>query len=268
MPMTPGIMWMGSIGKMQWRGQELDPAGLFGLLKGMGLQTVDIFAANAEKWGLDTLKDALSASGLSCACYYIACDLVKDDPEGVAAADEAFVRGIENAQALGASICFTHGSQHGNQGDGAFTRYIERLGEKLRLFEGTGITLVIENAGKLMHTARDMKRVMDALADDGLRLCPDTGNFTYWGQNEVEAIEMLLPWSVHYHMKDFAEVREENGVPRGREGVFGEGLTPIDEIMDLIKGFGYEGVLAWEPGPQDEDGVEQSVRNLLAMMCD
>lgn len=267
MAMTPGIMWMGSIGKLQWRGQQMTPAEFFPLLSGMGVETIDIFARSAEEWGVDTLQDALDKAGMKCACYYIACDLVKDDPEGKAAADEAFVKGIENAQALGAPICFTHGTQHGNEGEDAFARYIERLGEKLKLFEGTGMTLVIENAGKLLHKAADMKRIMDVLAEDGLRLCPDTGNFTLWRQDEVEAVEMLLPWSVHYHMKDYGELWEEDGALRGKEAILGEGLTPIDTIMGMIKAAGYQGVLAWEPGPQDEDGVEQSIKNLLEKMC-
>lgn len=267
MAMTSGIMWMGSISKLQWRGQQMTPAEFFPLLAGMGVETIDIFARSVEEWGLDTIKEALDQAGMRCACYYIGCDLVREDAEGVAAADEAFVKGIEVAQALGAPICFTHGSQHGNEGEAAFARYIQRLGEKLKLFEGTGMTLVIENAGKLLHTAADMKRVMDALADDGLRLCPDTGNFTLWRQDEVEAIKLLLPWSVHYHMKDYGELWEEDGALRGREAIFGEGLTPIDEIMALIKASGYQGVLAWEPGPQDEDGVEKSIRNLLQKMC-
>jgi len=267
MAMTSGIMWYGAINQGDWRGEPNTPALLFPILKDMGLDTVDIFGRSLEQWSLDEIKSALDDSGLTCACYYISCDLVKSDPEGVAAADEAFVTGIENAQALGAPICFTCGTQHGNDGEDAFQRYIDRLGEKLPMFEGTGMTLVIENAGTLMHTAADMKRAAEALAgDNGLGLCPDTGNFTLWRQDEVEAVEMLLPWSAHYHMKDYGEVWDDDGALRGKEAIFGEGITPIDACLDLIKGSGYEGVLAWEPGPQDEDGVEKSVANMLAKM--
>ncbi len=267
MAMTSGIMWMGSIAGLEWRGEKMDPAGYFPLLKGMGVDTLDIFARSADDWGVDTLKSALDAADMTCACYYIGCDLVKSDPEGVAAADEAFVKGIENAQILGAPICFTAGTQHGNEGEEAFQRYIDRLREKLPMFKGTGMQLVIENAGKLMHTAADLKRTAEALEDDGLRLCPDTGNFTLWRQDEVEAVEMLMPWSIHYHMKDYGELWEKDGALGGREAIFGEGLTPVDECLDLIKAAGYDGVLAWEPGTQDDDGVVQSIKNMLEKMC-
>ena len=56
-------------------------------------------------------------------------------------------------------------------------------------------------------------------------------------------------------------------VGRGKEAaVFGEGVTPIDTIMDMLKAADYDGVLAWEPGPQDEAGVEKSVANMLEKM--
>ena len=169
MAMKPGIMWMGSINPPVWHGKELQPVELFKLLSGMGCEGIDIFARSAEQHGVDTLKAALDESGLACSCYYISADLVGEDPEKVEAADDAFPRGIEQAQALGAPVCFTHGSQHAHAGGDNLTRYIDRLGEKLALFEGTDMTLVIENAGTLVHSADHMMSLMDVLADEGLR---------------------------------------------------------------------------------------------------
>ena len=259
-------MWMGSINPPVWHGKELQPVELFKLLSGMGCEGIDIFARSAEQHGVDTLKAALDESGLACSCYYISADLVGEDPEKVEAADDAFPRGIEQAQALGAPVCFTHGSQHAHAGGDNLTRYIDRLGEKLALFEDTGMTLVIENAGTLMHSAAQMMQVLDALADEGLRVCPDTGNFTLWRQDEVEAVERLRPWSVHFHIKDYGDLWEEEGRLRGKEFVLGEGITPVETIIGMLKEADWEGALAWEPGPQDEAGVEQSVQRLLEYM--
>ena len=267
MAMTSGIMWYGQqIHPGEWHGKATEPAELLDMLKGMGLETVDIFARTVEQWDLDTIRSALDSSGLRCACYYISADLVSEEPEKVAAADAAFPSGIEQAQALGAPVCFTHGSQHAHEGDENFQRYVDRLGEKVALFEGTGMTLVIENAGTLLHKAPDMLRIMDALADDGLRLCPDTGNFTLWRQDEVEAVRMLLPYSAHFHIKDYGDLWEEDDSFRGREFVLGEGITPMDEIFALIKGSDFDGVVAWEPGPHDEAEIEQSVKKLLELI--
>ncbi len=266
MALTPGIMWMGKLYPPVWHDEELEPAELFGKLRGMGVEGIDIFARAADQYGADTLEAALNESGLGCSCYYISADLVSDDPGKSEAADEAFRRGIEVARQLSAPICFTHGSQHAHAGEENLQKYIDRLGEKLPLFADAGLTLVIENAGHLLHTADRMVRVCEALGDEGLRLCPDTGNFTLWGQDEIDAVRRCLPWSVHFHIKDYAERWEEAGNPRGRESVLGEGLTPVEEIIGMLKDEGWSGVLAWEPGPQDEEGVTDSVRELLRLI--
>lgn len=266
MALTSGIMWMGKIWPGEWHGKQLTPAQLFAKLREMGLETIDIFARAVDEHGVDTLKAALDDSGLRCACYYIPADLVTDDPEKVRLADEAFPRGIEVAQQLGAPIVFTHGSQHAHSGEENLQRYIDRLGEKLQLFEGTGLTLVIENAGSLLHEADKMVRVCEALGDMGLRLCPDTGNFTLWGQDEIEAVSKCLPWTAHFHIKDYAERWERDGTVGGTEAVLGQGITPVAEIIQILKDANWSGVLAWEPGPQDEAGVEASVSELLRLI--
>ncbi|MGD9497035.1 MAG: sugar phosphate isomerase/epimerase family protein [Armatimonadota bacterium] len=266
MALRPAIMWMGKLYPPVWHGEELTPAELFGNLRGMGVEGIDIFARAAEQYGSDTLAEALKESGLTCSCYYIAADLVADEPEKVQTADEAFARGIEVARQLGTGICFTHGSQHAHAGEDNYRRYLDRLRDKLQLFKGTGLTLVIENAGPLLHTADRMVQACQELGEDGLRLCPDTGNFTLWGQNEIDAVRRCLPWTVHFHIKDYAEHWMKEGRPGGREAVLGEGETPVEQIIDILKDAGWSGWLAWEPGPQDEEGVAASVRELLRLI--
>ncbi len=266
MAMTSGIMWMGKLWPGVWHDRQLEPAELFNMLKEMGIETIDIFARAADEYGADTLEAALKDSGLKCACYYISADLITEDPEKKRAADEAFPKGIEVARQLGAPLCFTHGSQHAHAGEENLQKYIDRLGEKLQLFKDTDITLVIENAGTLMHSADQMIRVCEALADEGLRLCPDTGNFTLWGQDEIDAVTRCLPWAAHFHIKDYAERWEKDGSVGGTEAVLGQGITPVAEIIDILKREQWSGVLAWEPGPQDEQGVQDSIAELLRLI--
>ncbi len=267
MAIRPAVMWMGKLYPPVWRGRELEPAEQFELLRSLGVEGIDILARGVDQYGIETLRSALDSSGLECSCYYIAADLVSDEPEKVRAADEAFPRGIENAQTLGATICFTHGSQHAHKGEESFQRYTDRLREKLQLFKGIEQTLVIENAGYLMHTGDDMVRICEALGNYGLRLCPDTGNFTLWGVDEMDAVRKCLPWTSHFHIKDYLERWEENGAPRGKEGILGQGVTPVAEIFALLKQQSWSGWAAWEPASQDEDGVTESIQNLLRLIA-
>jgi len=267
MQVRPAVMWMGKLYPPVWHDEELEPAALFANLKGMGLEGIDIFARAVDKYGLDTLTGALESSGLECSCYYISANLVSEDAEVAHTADDAFTRGIENAQALGTQICFTHGSQGAERTEDNFGRYMDRLGEKLQLFKDTDLTLVIENAGHLLHTGDDMVRAAEALGDEGLRLCPDTGNFTLWGVDVIDAVTKCLPWTVHFHIKDYAERWvKEDGSPTGKESVLGEGVTPVEEVFEILEDEGWSGWAAWEPGPQDEEGVTDSVRELLRLI--
>lgn len=266
MAIRPAVMWMGKLYPPVWRGEEQEPAEQFAMLKEMGIEGIDIFARAADQYGVDTLTSALDSSGLECSCYYIPADLVADEPEKVQLADEAFPKGIENAQQLGATVCFTHGSQHAHKGEENFQRYIDRLGEKVQLFKDIEQTLVIENAGFLMHTGDDMVRICEVLGDEGLRLCPDTGNFTLWGVDEMDAVTKCMPWTAHFHIKDYAERWEENGAPRGKEAILGQGVTPVAQIFEMLEAQSWSGWAAWEPGPQDEEGVEASVRELLRLI--
>ena len=267
MSLTSGIMWYGKqISPPTWEGEELTVAELFGKLKSMGIDTVDIFGRSIDEYGLETVVAALDETGMECACYYIGADLVADDPDTVAATDEAFTVGIERAQALGAPICFSCGSQHSHRGEEDFVRYMDRLGEKLQLFKDIEQTLVIENAGHLLHTGAHMVRAAETLGDDGLRLCPDTGNFTLWGEDALEAVTMCMPWTAHMHIKDYAERWEEDGNPRGKEAILGQGITPVAEVFELLHAEDWDGVVAWEPGPQDEQGVTESIRELMRLI--
>ncbi|MFW6437874.1 MAG: sugar phosphate isomerase/epimerase family protein [Armatimonadota bacterium] len=267
MALTSGIMWYGrQIASPTWEGEQLTVAELFGMLKEMGIDTVDIFGRSIDEYGLDTVLDALDEAAMKCACYYIGADLVADDAEKVEAADEAFTIGIERAQALGAPVCFSCGSQHSHRGEEDFQRYLNRLGEKLQLFKDIEQTLVIENAGHLLHTGEHMVRAAETLADEGLRLCPDTGNFTLWGVDALEAVKMCMPWTAHMHIKDYAERWEEDGNPRGKEAILGQGITPVAEVFEVLHAENWDGVVAWEPGPQDEEGVTESIRELMRLI--
>jgi sugar phosphate isomerase/epimerase len=141
--------------------------------------------------------------------------------------------------------------------------YIERLGEMLGLFDGTGMTLVVENAGTLMHTVHDMLRLMDALGEAGLRLALDTGNFHLWGQDEVEATRLALPWTIHFHVKDYVDQHwVEPGVrPAATQVDLGTGNVRNLEALAVLKEANWEGVLAFEP--HGDDSIEPGVKKLL-----
>jgi len=203
--------------------------------------------------------------GLTCACYYVPADLCASGTEAEATAQAAFMSGIENATILGSPIVFTYGTQHTYAGEDMFQRYTERLGDMLALFEQTGLTLVVENAGSLMYSVEDMLRLMDALGGAGLRLCLDTGNFHLWEQDEVEATRLAQQWTIHFHVKDYVDqCWVSEGQPGATQVDLGSGAVRHAEVMEILRSGGYAGALAFEP--HNQASIEPGLRTLCSWL--
>jgi len=247
MPMKTGLMISGLPTEIGDR--TVDVHGYFELLSDWGAQTLDIFPGTLATLTAAELRAALDDHGLACACYYIGADLNATGAEAEETCRQGFVEGIENALTLGAPIVFTHGTQHTYAGEDMFQRYTQRLGEMLPLVNDAGLTLVVENAGTLMHTVDDMLRLMDSLGDDGLRLCLDTGNFFLWGQDEVDAMRRAMGWTIHLHVKDYTDQRwiEPKTRPDAAHAILGQGEVRHAAILEILRAAGFDGVLALEP---------------------
>ena len=245
--MRTGLMISAPI--TECRGRQLSFGASLELLRSWGTDTLDIFPGFLRDSTPQTVRGALDRAGLSCACYYIGTDLNNPEPQAMAEARDAFRRGLETAVVLGAPIVFTHGTQHSYAGEDMFRRYRDRLAEMLPLVAQAGLTLVVENAGTLMHRAEDMLRLIESLGDSGLRLCLDTGNFHLWEQDEVEAVDQALRWTVHLHVKDYVDRGwTAPGSPTATTVPLGQGDVRHEPIIALLREAGFEGVLALEPG--------------------
>ena len=266
MAIKPGVMWGGGLSPPVWYGETLDPTGMMNLLAEMGLSSIDIFQHHVAQWGIESLREGLADSGLDCSCFYIKGDLLATGEEREKV-DEDFARGIDAAKALGAPLIFTYGTQHTHEGADAREAYIGALRERNRQVLDSGMTLAIENAGMLARTPEHLLAIIEVLGDEGLRLCPDVGNFSIWGIDEVDAIRRLLPWTAHVHLKDLAAKWVGDPQGRGASAVLGHGVTPIEEITAVLQAKAWEGAAVWETGQQDEQGLKDGVDELLRLVC-
>lgn len=258
MAMKTGLMTTCPI--RQWQGTTLDLDGYLALVRSWGLQTLDLFPEFLAAAPARELRRALDRHELTCACYYVCADLCATGAQAEAAATAAFDAGIENALVLGSPIVFTYGTQHTYAGEDMFQRYAERLGVMLGRFPA-GLTLVVENAGTLMHRVQDMLRLMHALGDKGLRLCLDTGNFHLWQQDEVEATRLAQPWTIHFHVKDYVQQHWVGpGSPDATQVNLGAGAVRHAEVLEILHRTGFTGTLALEP--QCEAAIEPGLRTL------
>lgn len=257
MAMKTGLMTTGPI--TAWQGTTLDLDGYLAHVKRWGADTLDIFPTFLNVAPAKELRRALDRHGLSCACYYVPADLCATGAQAEAVAAEAFRAGIENAAILGSPIVFTYGTQHTYAGEDMFQRYAARLGGLLPQFRKAGLTLVVENAGTLMHKVADMLRLMDMLGRDGLRLCLDTGNFHLWEQDEVEATRLARQWTVHFHVKDYVDQHWDGpGQPAATQVDLGSGAVRHAPVLEILRTTGFSGTLALEP--QSEAAIEPGLK--------
>jgi sugar phosphate isomerase/epimerase len=220
----------------EFQGRSLDLPSHLALMKSWGVQTLDIFPGFLGGQPAAQVRKCLDDAGVPCACYYIGVDLNAPEAATVAAVDDLFRQGIDDACALGAPIVFTHGTQHSHSGDDMRRRYADRLSEKLPAVRAANLTLVVENAGTLMHTPGQCRWLMEELGPEGLRFCSDTGNFFLWGEDEVESIRELLPWTIHCHVKDYIDqIWHEPGVrPDATNVTVGTGAVRNAECIALL----------------------------------
>jgi len=241
----------------------MDLDGYLELCRSWGLETLDVFPGFVEQCGLEAVAQKMGEHGLETACFYAAADLVSTDAEAMSKARESFERGLECCAALKSPLLFTHGSQHSYAGADNFERYQERLVEMLEKVAPTGVVLVVENAGSLMHGAERMAELVAAIASPQFKLAPDTGNFYLWSQDEVAAAETLMAHTLHFHVKDYGRRWTDESGPRADATLLGEGGVRHEPILELLRREGFSGTLAFERCGQDEEGFETSVRTLV-----
>lgn len=235
--------------------------------KGCGLEQVDLFHSMLTAAGV-TVPEArrlLDGLGLSPSVYGVPTDLVSPDPAVRRASLETIRRGIEACGVLGIRQLFSHGGQHTNQGPEALRRYADGLGQAADLAAAAGLTLSIENAGKLCHTDEELLRCLELAGRPNLRITLDGGNFVLAGCDSHRAAERLAPRVVHVHVKTFVPAPGQTPRPF-RYCPVGEGLVDYRRIRDTLRRAGFDGCMSFEPEGGLDSDWERSLRVLAEIV--
>lgn len=113
-----------------------------------------------------------------------------------------------------------------------------------------GVVLLHENEkGIYGDTADRCLELMRGFYGEHYKCTFDFANFVQCGQDTREAYEMLRPYIAYVHVKD---ARRDTGTVTPA----GEGDGQVAEILRLLDGDGYHGVLSLEPHLADFDGLK------------
>jgi len=262
--MRIGIMLMSDRGP---DGQPWDWRKALERWKGCGLERVDLFDRMLTAVGetVPGVQRLLNGLGLAPSIYCVPTDLVSPDPAVRRAALDTIRRGIEACGNLGLRQLFSHGGQHNNQGEEALKRYADGLGQAADLAAAAGLTLSIENAGKMCHTDDELLTCLRLANRPNLRLTFDGGNFVLAGCDLHRAAERLAPHIVHIHVKTF--VPAPGHTPRPfRYCPVGEGLVDYRRVRDTARTAGFDGCMSFEPEGGFDSDWERSLRVLTGIV--
>ncbi|MEA3336746.1 MAG: sugar phosphate isomerase/epimerase family protein [Chloroflexota bacterium] len=134
-----------------------------------------------------------------------------------------------------------------------------------RLAEPLGVSLAIENHGRLLYDGPLLARLVNDIGADNVGLTLDTGNFCWAGHSLVQAqadFEAMLPHVVNVHIKD--------GIWQDGNFEFvpaGQGELPLTLWLDTLVEAGYRGAVCSEfEGAGDFlQGTRSSLEFLLSV---
>jgi sugar phosphate isomerase/epimerase len=113
---------------------------------------------------------------------------------------------IDAATVIGSPIvrCFV-----GMAGDRAAVPVDQLIEETIRTLraaapraEAAGIAVAVENHGGVDLLAPELREIIEAVGSSHVRVCLDTGNPVYAGEDAVYATEVLAPYTVSTHLRD------------------------------------------------------------------
>lgn len=114
-----------------------------------------------------------------------------------------------------------------------------------------GIKTVIENYSDTVNpyaTIDDIAYFLEQIPEMGYVL--DAGNFWFNNTDVLKACDKFLPRTEHVHLKDLRPMSENAPMMilgKGCESVaIGEGIIPIEQILDKLQYYGYDGTLTIE----------------------
>lgn len=222
---------------------------------------------------LDDVVSTVNSLGIRVTSYAVSNNFVSADAALREQALRKITDGLPIAAELGTKVIRVFS---GNLADGipyedAKQWIIDGLQAACREAEQVGMTLCLENHGKLAGKGAQVKDLIDRIGSPALQSTFDTGNFLLVDEHPLQAFQVLKAYIGHVHFKDFKEqpngryksigLRTYEGVPAG------EGDAELPQIMDLLTAAGYNGayVLEYEGTGSEADGIRRSYERFQEM---
>jgi sugar phosphate isomerase/epimerase len=236
-----------------WKSGSLDAAAFVRLAKKLGVDGVELLAPMWNDFASEAsaVEDALQETGLKVGVYSVSNNFGNAD---AAVRDEHLHRitaGVDAAVRFGAKVVrvFAGDTSDGVTLEKAFDWIVEGLSRGAHYASESGITLALENHGKLAGRSDQVLRILEAVGNPALKANPDMGNFLLVHQAPHEAVNALASHAAMAHLKDFTEVPPDySGMAfvsldglKYRGVAVGDGEVAIQDCVQELKDAGFNG---------------------------
>ena len=268
----------------QFINKELDQTKYFELIASSGAEATDLVDPASYGWFWQNfekdkaiLPGLLKANGLAVSAYATGNNFTVADPEQLTLQMNKVRNAIHDASDLGISILRIFGGYHKTIGPEHTMDYAEGLqrvtkciGELLPEAEKCGVTLALENHGRIPGLPEEILYIMKYFDSKHLGICFDIANFTAFNMNEkvdaVEAYKLLKKYIRHVHCKDWAAApanspRETIACACGK----GNGTVPLRRLAYMMEEDKFSGCWALEYEGPTLDGIPESLQYMKSL---
>ena len=200
----------------------------------------------ALSFDIGDMRAKVDASGMKCAGLYPPGWGGQDNAD-VDARAGAIARCVEIAEGLGATHLTTSGAQRRTD-PGALDRVTACVREVLQRIPAESQTqLTLEpHHGNVLEQVVDFQTVLDAIPDERVGVCIDTGHFHTSGVDTLAAIRQFGSRIYAVHLKDHIA-----GVSVG----IGRGELNLKQIIETLQESDYQGDLTLELEVEDPENL-------------
>jgi sugar phosphate isomerase/epimerase len=260
---------------------QIDIRGFIQEAKRLGVQGVELldFFWRDPARELPEVRATLQDTGLPVGVYSVANNFVQAGEAARAAEVQKITDGVDYAVQFDAKVVRVFAGDIAPEFtyEQCLLWIIAGLKEAAAYAYDHGVTLALENHGRLAGRSEQVETILNAVASPALKANPDTGNFLLVHQPSHIEVAALASRAAMVHFKDFRVVPDSyTGFAYvGTEGLkfagtaIGEGEVDLADCVSSLHQAGFDGWLNIEyEGEEDPfSAVSRSVdytRNLLA----
>ncbi|MCR0983863.1 sugar phosphate isomerase/epimerase family protein [Roseomonas populi] len=229
-------------------GERLDVWGFLDRALELGAQGVSLEACYlpADDPFLDRLRERLDTNGLQRVWAW-------GHPNGLGSgtrseAVEDLARHLAAARRVGAGVMrICCGGRRTRPADWPSHRdaLLPLLRSLLPVAEAQGVVMAIENHLDLF--SEELVELLERVDSAWLGVCLDTANNVRLGEDPLVVVRRLAPWTRATHLKDVAPLAGAGDAFTSWPSVpLGHGVVDVAAVVQLLRGAGYDGLLAVE----------------------